>query len=60
MEAINRCFDKSSVEDILAALERENTDWARKQLEVSDICTPISSTHDTNVFILFHRLYQRW
>ena len=33
-----RCFSKASVEDILAALEAEGTDWANKVLEVCLHC----------------------
>lgn len=29
-----RCFDKETVEGILAALEADGSDWARKQIEV--------------------------
>ena len=31
-----RCFNQSSVEDILAALEREGSEWATNHLQVSN------------------------
>lgn len=41
-----RCFNQASVEDILEALDKEGTEWARKQLEVRsivDLCYCIAS-----------------
>lgn len=39
-EAIDRCFAGDSVEEILDALEREGTDWARQTLETLNKCSP--------------------
>ena len=52
MDAINRCFDKSSVEDILVALEKEDSDWAKKQLEARIICLPNQQSFNCIFFSL--------
>jgi enoyl-CoA hydratase len=39
-EAIDRCFAGGSVEDIIAKLEAEDTDWARDQLAMLAIKSP--------------------
>ena len=31
---VSRCFNQASLEEILAALEKENTEWAKEQLQV--------------------------
>ena len=41
-EAIDRCFAQDSVEGILAALEAEGTDWAKRTLERIHSCSPTS------------------
>jgi enoyl-CoA hydratase len=41
-EAIDRCFARDSVEDIVAALEAEGTDWSRRTLERLQACSPTS------------------
>ena len=41
-DAIDRCFAQDSVEDIVAALEAEGTDWARHTLEGLQACSPTS------------------
>ncbi|KAI8925379.1 ClpP/crotonase-like domain-containing protein [Entophlyctis helioformis] len=38
--AINRCFKFNTVEEIFAALEKEGTPWARKQLDVLSKASP--------------------
>ncbi|MDX1576411.1 MAG: enoyl-CoA hydratase/isomerase family protein, partial [Kiloniellales bacterium] len=41
-DAIDRCFAQDSVEDIVAALEAEGTNWARHTLEGLQACSPTS------------------
>jgi len=37
---IERCFSKNSVEDIVAALKSENTEWANEQLKTMSKASP--------------------
>jgi len=39
---IEQCFDQPSVEDIYIALDRHNTDWARKTRALFKPCSPTS------------------
>ncbi len=41
-DAIDRCFARDSVEAIVAALEAEGSDWARRTLERLQACSPTS------------------
>jgi len=41
-ESIDRCFARDSVEGIVAALDAEGTDWARRTLERLRACSPTS------------------
>ena len=41
-EAIERCFNGESVEDILAALQKEDSDWAAATLTRLERCSPTS------------------
>ncbi|KAJ3021834.1 UNVERIFIED_CONTAM: hypothetical protein HDU68_009435 [Siphonaria sp. JEL0065] len=40
--AINRCFSGKSIEEIVAALEKENTSWTKKTLETIKKMNPLS------------------
>ena len=40
--AIDRCFGRNSIEEIVAALEAEGGDWAEKTLEALRGCSPTS------------------
>ncbi len=42
LEAIDRCFGNESVEDILSALEREDSDWARTATKLLGRMSPTS------------------
>lgn len=41
-DAINRCFSKSSVAEIIAAVEKEDSDWGRDTLEHLRYASPTS------------------
>ncbi len=41
-EAINRCFSKSTVEEIIIALKAEGTEWANETLEAISKMSPFS------------------
>lgn len=35
LDQINKCFDASSVEEVLCNLEKDNTQWAKQTIKVS-------------------------
>ncbi|KYR02382.1 3-hydroxyisobutyryl-Coenzyme A hydrolase [Tieghemostelium lacteum] len=42
LETIKRCFSKSSVEDIIASLEKEGTDWSKQTVNTLKSVSPTS------------------
>lgn len=42
LETINRCFDKDSVEEIITALEQEESEWAKSTVDIINKMSPIS------------------
>ncbi|CAG8653964.1 7404_t:CDS:2 [Acaulospora morrowiae] len=41
-KSIDRCFNKDTVEEIIDALEKENTDWSKKTIETISLMSPTS------------------
>ena len=42
---LNSCFDQSSMEGIIKALEKDDTEWALKQIEVTFIHITVETSH---------------
>lgn len=57
MEAINRCFRGSTMEEIIEALKIEDTEWSKKTLEKLSEKSPLSlkvlNKNFNTKFILF-------
>ena len=52
LDQINRCFDASSVEEILTNLEKDNSEWAKQTIKVSKLKSENNKIVSINVFIL--------
>ena len=42
---LNSCFGQSSVEGIIKTLEKDDTEWALKQIEVTFIHITVETSH---------------
>ena len=49
---LNSCFDQSSMEGIIKALEKDDTEWALKQIEVTLIHTVNDLINARGVYLI--------
>ena len=60
---LNSCFDQSSMEGIIKALEKDDTEWALKQIEVTLIHTVNDLINARGVYLILgvqEGAFNRW